>query len=457
MKKYEWVPDQINKLLTTDLVKEGVALRDVKLNFINLPLYKYCYVCKESEITDNTVDYNIDNFEKDILYFRSPEEFNDPFDCFLGFSQSQMTKGLLKQELRQKNQLNPESMKIVNMLFNTENYNSLDLITNSDLEPIIEVILDTIPDDDPLKSVYVDMFQSLYKQGPEMVKKLITNTMTIKDKQAIVDLMYGNDIFINFIKKNCKPENFDFVIKSAPRDMKINIENKPDSFMSDNTESTLDLFDFLNMFSKSLSGNNFNDMQLDEIKKMLNEASKKILESSRRIISEQFRITCLSERMDSPLMWSHYANKHYGFCLEYDFTSTITQVRYPDLIFAQLFLFPVYYSEKRPSLSKSLFSGKSRLAYLKNKKLPPDFLKNLIYGLLFKSKDWAYEKEWRIFQLQSKNPTMCLPKARKVFLGANMEENAKNKVIQIAKIKHIPIYQMFLHSDKYKFDYYQLK
>ena len=80
-----------------------------------------------------------------------------------------------------------------------------------------------------------------------------------------------------------------------------------------------------------------------------------------------------------------------------------------------------------------------------------------MYGQLFKSEDWTYEIEWRIFKQPSETPVMRLPKAKKVFFGANIEENALIRIIEIANKKNIPVYQMFLKSDKYKFDYYQVK
>lgn len=457
MRNKEWVHEYINKLFTIDIVKEGVTLRDDKLDYINLPLYKYCFVCEETARSESTIDYNIDNFEKDVLFFQTPSNFNDPFDCFLGFSQSQMIRDLLTQELRRKRQLTPQNRKAIALLFNNnDNDFDLETISNSEAKPIIELILSMIPDD-PLKSVYNEILQTLCEHENEVIKKLVTNTMTIRDKQAFVDLMYENETFIEAIKKDCTPENWEFVLKTAPRDMKIKIENQPDSFMNNDDGGTLSLIDFFKLFAGIVNESSLPVDVIDEIKQKFNEASNEVLDKSRKIISNQLRITCLSEKMDSPLMWSHYANKHYGFCLEYDFTTTLTQRRYPDLLLAQLLLFPVYYSVERPLLSKALFSGKTSIEYIRNKKLPPNFLKNLINGLLCKSKEWAYEQEWRIFQFPSETPTMHLPKARKVFLGTNMEERAKDKVTQIAEKKNIPVYQMFLRSDKYKFDYYQVK
>ena len=52
---------------------------------------------------------------------------------------------------------------------------------------------------------------------------------------------------------------------------------------------------------------------------------------------------------------------------------------------------------------------------------------------------------------------MKLPKARKVFLGANMEEETKQRIIGIAKKKEIPVFQMYLIADKYKFDCYRVQ
>ena len=46
----------IHKLLNSDLNKEGKTIRDEKLPYINLPLYKYCSVCENDKRTKDTVD-----------------------------------------------------------------------------------------------------------------------------------------------------------------------------------------------------------------------------------------------------------------------------------------------------------------------------------------------------------------------------------------------------------------
>ena len=40
-------------------------------------------------------------------------------------------------------------------------------------------------------------------------------------------------------------------------------------------------------------------------------------------IKDAVRVVCLSEVYDSMLMWSHYAQNHTGFCIEYDFKESV--------------------------------------------------------------------------------------------------------------------------------------
>ena len=80
---------------------------------------------------------------------------------------------------------------------------------------------------------------------------------------------------------------------------------------------------------------------------------------------------CLSETNNNIILWSHYADKHQGFCLEFEATDYT-----PDFGLAQ----QVEYSKEYPVV---------------------DFFNTPIdkqIGLVFltKFRDWGYEKEWRI-------------------------------------------------------------
>lgn len=460
MKNSDWVQKYIDKLLSCDIKNDSLALRDEKMPYINMPFYKYCYVTEDEKRSNDTVDYALENFKNDELYFQNPAKFNDPFDCYLGFSQTQVIRDLLYKELIRKKIYTNQMRKAVDMFFSDEtlgNVNADDILTEENCNEFITDVL-------PLLSASFDedtelvnnIFSSIQfnNDTKKLFIKIAKNTLTIHDKQKIVDLFFENKKFVEYLKSKIVSEDKDFIIKATIHDMKIKIENNPDSFMNDKDGEIFSSLDFFNIIANAIIPSD-TIPELNTVKNSFNAIANEALRRSREIITDQFRITCLSERMDSPLMWSHYANKHYGFCLEYDFTHTMIK-RYPDLIQAQLMLFPVNYSNKRPLISKALFDSETKLSYLKNKQLPPKIINNIIHGLLFKSEDWKYEKEWRILQLKDNKFTMKLPTARKVFLGANMEESAKRRVIEIAQKKKIPIFQMYLKMDQYKFDYFKI-
>jgi len=448
------VKDFIHRIIEGDLTKTGLQIRDDKLPYINLPLYKYCAVCEESKRTPDTIDYNIDNFEKDILYFQNPANFNDPFDCFLGFSQSQIVKDILVREMKKKHQYTPPIKQIIDSLFQyTEN---VDEIIDENYDLVVEVIKSTFEvmnSDDPYQNFAQELVLSLAETDKQLFQRIIKNKMTIMDKKHIIDMMFDNKQYQSLFTQSIKSGNTS-LIDITRREMKLKIENDPNSLYFENEKDDTSILSIILNLASILQPEQQSNDQLNNLKLEFDRLSKAALDKVRKIVSEQFKVTCLSERMDSPLMWSHYANKHYGFCLEYDFTATMTNL-HNDYLLAQLMLFPVHYSNERPLISKTFFSSKTKLNYIKNKQLPPHAIDELVYGLLGKSLDWNYEKEWRILQVNDKD-TMKLCKPQKLFLGVNIEPTTKERLIEIANKKKIPVFQMCLKPDNYQFDYYRI-
>jgi len=91
-------------------------------------------------------------------------------------------------------------------------------------------------------------------------------------------------------------------------------------------------------------------------------------------------ISCFSEKNDDLLMWSHYADSHKGFCLEFDCN------REP---FTKMY--PVQYSKEIPVVDpeKVLINTDNNI----------EIIERL---LLSKYIDWQYEKEWRIIHREVK-------------------------------------------------------
>lgn len=89
----------------------------------------------------------------------------------------------------------------------------------------------------------------------------------------------------------------------------------------------------------------------------------------KRDLSERVRILCLCTNITSNVMWSHYADSHKGFAIMLDFGAE-------PLSKCRDFLHEVSYHLPRPIAQKD---GITDFAHLTRK-----------------SKEWAYESEWRV-------------------------------------------------------------
>lgn len=103
------------------------------------------------------------------------------------------------------------------------------------------------------------------------------------------------------------------------------------------------------------------------------QLQKTILESVAHT-SGEMGVFCLSERIDSVLMWSHYANNHYGVALRFDIRNQLRGGLMP--------LFKINYEDERPNLT-DFYTG-----------LDTDKAAD---ALRVKAKFWKYEQEWRSF------------------------------------------------------------
>lgn len=160
--------------------------------------------------------------------------------------------------------------------------------------------------------------------------------------------------------------------------------------------------------------------------------------------ANRFRVACFAETPYSMLMWSHYANNHKGFCIEYE------TPEYSDKN-ADIYhnLFPVIYTDKRTNLTSLSLNWKST-GTLSNDGLW-DFYK---YGLLSKSLEWRYQQEWRLISydnLITDDTYNCqFFKIKKVYLGNRMSAKNRKEIIKVCKHKGIPYVGVIISSDKFE-------
>lgn len=199
-------------------------------------------------------------------------------------------------------------------------------------------------------------------------------------------------------------------------------------------------------------------------------------------------ISCFSERKDSLLMWSHYANSHKGFCVEYDLKLLhfISEDSYhyddeeeyydEEDCFAIENIYPVIYSKKR-MLNFETLKMIRKIELLGNNIQPVDdegedydrsILSKVLPMFVNKGSDWKYEREWRIILTKEEldwindygnkkiaNNTIPFKCVSGIYLGFRIDPEVKENILEIAqrlqsKCGKINVYQAKLSDNEYK-------
>ncbi len=161
----------------------------------------------------------------------------------------------------------------------------------------------------------------------------------------------------------------------------------------------------------------------------------------RSLFREGYLVTCFSEQHKSIVMWSHYAGNHTGYCIEYDFKSLG-----PDHPRTRM-LYPVIYN-------KEFFDATE---YYRASLLGDTQNFNNIFGIyvtISKSPEWCYEREWRMIFPIGPNAgdeyrALQMPKPKRIYLGARMKDEDRDKILKIAQEKEIPVHQIVLSKEEF--------
>jgi hypothetical protein len=154
------------------------------------------------------------------------------------------------------------------------------------------------------------------------------------------------------------------------------------------------------------------------------------------------KICSFSAAKDIILMWSHYANHHKGFCVEYDLgpLEPSAPLRWE--------LFPVIYDPALYNLT-AYFQGlcaEDRGAFIVNGLLPPVF---------YKYTGWSYEKEWRLVLVCEQvcpDHAHPVPKPSRVYLGAKVDPAEARQIYEICEARDIMVLKMKMGSQRFELD-----
>ena len=100
--------------------------------------------------------------------------------------------------------------------------------------------------------------------------------------------------------------------------------------------------------------------------------ARSLVDSSIMDLNSRFGILCMSDTVEEPVLWSHYADSHYGVAFEVDY------------LFEEGAIHKMIYADDRPFIDA-------------NKLHDTEHLKAAVEGMILqKSLGWAYEREYRV-------------------------------------------------------------
>ena len=198
------------------------------------------------------------------------------------------------------------------------------------------------------------------------------------------------------------------------------------------------------------------DQFLEKFVEVINDgvAGKGILDEVRHTLIARFLsqtgVLTMAERPDNLLMWSHYADQHRGFVIEFDTDHPFfDQRRSDDDHFHHVR--KVLYSDERPTTVLSAFLGESTL--------------------LTKSAEWEYEQEWRMLidldevshdTVQPGDDSIYLvpvpPKAiTRIILGHRMLEEQRETIVEMLttdrRFAHVEVLQAEIDEDRFALNF----
>lgn len=175
------------------------------------------------------------------------------------------------------------------------------------------------------------------------------------------------------------------------------------------------------------------------------------------VLRQLVRVGCFSANPNSVLMWSHYANRHRGICVEFSGSSMLSSEKFLELVH------PVQYTDKLFDLVQ-IFStvipdvGLNEVSQTSVPGINPDCW--LILAACQKSIEWEYEQEWRLVSLDPagrKGPRFSLDacgiKPSRIILGARIDGADQAAVRELAERISVSVVKARLARDRFQIEF----
>lgn len=371
-------------------------------------LYKYRSFDKDG--------YSLKNLQDGTLHCSKADAFNDPFDCKIGVTFHSLFAVKYGTVFDEVCKVLEKYIKIVQGESNIKD-------CSADEQRVINKLLES----KILNDFFVNNDEKAETQE-EVALLLVNNYFVIVELMQIVlsdeAFKASLGICVDMLPRMLERISPEGMLLISNEDASVEDYARANGIVDDTDEIGLTM-----LLSQKLYPEH--NGAVENVQRLIDEMDSKLAEKMKNL----FLVGCLCTSYKNKLMWSHYADGHKGFCIEYDFSEP------EDEILSKLPL-PVVYSENRPLVPWKAAIDNS----VENME---EAYAEIVMGLLTKDKEWEYENEWRILIGATEDAELVMPKVSCIYLGASIEKENRDKIVAIAKKLNIPVKQMKVDRGTY--------
>lgn len=366
-------------------------------------------------------DLALGNLETRTLHGSRPNEFNDPFDSRIGVDIQSLIEAIYNHEMDIIEEVFTELLDVY--------YRKKELAECSDKNK--RIIKDLI--NNKQLNNFLNKCSSLSFDNIDMNKLIYQNF-------GVVINILSSILADNEVKKRMEftnrmmPELYARMTPEGTINLPEHVETLESSIRNMGIDDDADEISLAKLlYMKQKPDDNDTAIKLDrgfsEIDKRINQA-----------VNNMLYIVSLCADNKNRLMWSHYADNHRGFCIEYDFS-------FLNLGDDVALISPVIYSAMRPKIPWKAYVATENSD---KAEIDKDIFSSLLLALLTKDEVWSYEREWRIFIPASKQ-TMNIeaPPISCIYLGALCSDENKEKMVSIANRLGVQVKKMVVDRGEY--------
>lgn len=184
------------------------------------------------------------------------------------------------------------------------------------------------------------------------------------------------------------------------------------------------------------------NLQSSLFSKFIKTSSKEALENVKDALANLIKrknkvgIYSLSKTFKDELLWAHYANSHYGFCIEYDLDLLVNHT-----ISDKTYSSDVKYSSSPPQigLRDIAKAGTNHLGLIQKM-------------VCRKSRRWSYEEEYRLIKDRFGLHSYNYQAVKSVYFGLRMKTEDQSAIMNSLKGRGVQYFKIKQIEKSYKFD-----